>query len=184
MREIEMEHSKRVNSSDLIYQGRIFSLVKENITLQNGVTTNLDIIRHPGASAVVPILKNHRVILIRQYRHALNSFIWEIPAGTLDENEMPLQCAKRELREETGFSADDWKKLGEITPVPAYSDERIHIFMATDLAPAEQKLDRDEIINIHPVKLVDAVEMIYRGEIQDSKTISALLMARRWLKGT
>lgn len=177
-----MRHSKRVNRSDLLYRGRIFTLIKENITLENGVTTNLDIIRHPGASAVVPILHNHRVILIRQYRHAVEGFIWEIPAGTLDENETPLQCAKRELREEAGFSADVWEKLGEITPVPAYSDERIHVFLATDLAPAEQKLDRDEILNVHEVKIDDAVEMIYGGEIQDGKTISGLLMAKHWLK--
>lgn len=172
----------KVNSSDVLYQGRVFKLVKENITLQNGVTINLDIIRHPGAAAMVPLRGNNTVLLIKQYRHAIGDFIWEIPAGTLSQNETPLQCAKRELIEETGFAADVWKELGEITPVPGYSDERIHIFMATNLTPAKQKLDTDEILNVHEVKLEDAMEMVYKGEIRDGKTISALCMVTHWLQ--
>ena len=149
---------------------------------QNGITVNLDIIRHPGAAAMVPLFDNNTVLLIKQYRHAIGDFIWEIPAGTLNKNETPLQCAKRELIEETGFAADVWEELGEITPVPGYSDERIHIFMATDLAPDRQKLDKDEVLNVHKVKLDDAMNMIYRGEIQDAKTISAFYMFTHWLQ--
>jgi ADP-ribose pyrophosphatase len=174
--------SVKVNNSDVIHEGRVFKLIKENITLQNGVTINLEIIRHPGAAAIVPLFSNHTVILIKQYRHAIGDFIWEIPAGTLSQSETPLQCAKRELIEETGFSADAWKELGRITPVPGYSDELIHIFMATHLAPAKQKLDKDEILNVHKVKLDDAMKMIYKGKIQDSKTISALFIVTHWLQ--
>jgi len=95
----------------------------------------------------------------------------------LDLDETPIQCAKRELIEETGFSAKTWKNLGEITPLPGYSDERIHIFLATDLTPASQDLDIDEILHVHEIRFDDAVEMVHRGEIEDGKTISGLFMA-------
>lgn len=173
--------SAKINSSEVLYQGRVFKLVKENVTLDNGLTINLDIIRHPGAAAIVPLLNNRTVILIKQYRHAIGDFIWEIPAGTLSQKETPIQCAKRELIEETGFAAEVWKRLGTITPVPGYSDERIHIFLATDLTIAQQELDADEILNVHKVKLDDAMEMIYKGTIQDGKTISGLCMVTHWL---
>ncbi|MEA3358493.1 MAG: NUDIX hydrolase [Thermodesulfobacteriota bacterium] len=172
----------RVNKKELLYAGRVFKLMRENITLENGVTTNLDIVRHPGASAMVPIYDTNTVLLIKQYRHAVGSFIWEFPAGTLNDSEAPLECAKRELVEETGFNAETWEKLGEITPVPGYSDERIHVFLASDLRPARQNLDSDEVLSVHKIKLNDVVDMVNKGEIQDSKTISSLFMAINWLK--
>jgi len=167
----------KINRHVTLHEGRIFRLVRENVTLENGVTIDLDIIRHPGASAIVPLTENKTLLMIKQYRHAVGDFIWEIPAGTLDSNETPLECAKRELVEETGFSANTWRKLGETTPLPGYSDERIHIFFATDLAPARQNLDLDEILHVHEVRLDDALAMIHSGEIQDGKTISGLFMA-------
>jgi len=173
--------STKVNDRVTLHQGRVFNLVRENVTLANGVSVDLDIVRHPGASAVLAQPISDTVILVKQYRHALEDFIWEIPAGTLDENELPLECAKRELIEETGFSASVWQKLGEITPVPGYSDERIHIFMATDLKPAQQDLDKDEVLEAHEVALDEAMEMISKGAIQDGKTISGLFMLTRWL---
>jgi ADP-ribose pyrophosphatase len=174
--------SAKVNSKATLYEGRVFKLLRENVTLNNGVTVDLDVIHHPGASAMIPISDNDNVILIKQYRHAIGDFIWEIPAGTLDPNETPLECAKRELIEETGFSANTWQKLGEITPVPGYSNERIHMFLAADLVPAEQDLDKDEVLDVHEVSLGKAVEMIHEGAIQDSKTISGLFMVTNWLR--
>jgi ADP-ribose pyrophosphatase len=174
--------SAKVNSKATLYEGRVFKLLRENVTLNNGVTVDLDVIHHPGASAMIPISDNDNVILIKQYRHAIGDFIWEIPAGTLDLNETPLECAKRELIEETGFSANTWQKLGEITPVPGYSNERIHMFLAADLVPAEQDLDKDEMLDVHEVSLGKAVEMIHEGAIQDSKTIAGLFMTTKWLR--
>ena len=139
------------NERVTLHKGRVFTLVREKVTLENGVTVDLDIVRHPGAAAMVPLMENGTLLMIRQYRHALGGFIWEIPAGTLNPGETPLTCAKRELVEEIGYSADTWHKLGEITPVPGYSDERIHIYCAMDLSPAIQQLDRDEILNVHEV---------------------------------
>jgi len=174
--------SAKINSFVTLHQGRVFTLLKENITLGNGVTIDLDIIRHPGASAIVPISQNNTIILIKQYRHAVGDFIWEIPAGTLNSNESPLECAKRELIEEIGFSGNIWHKLGVITPLPGYSDEHIHIFLATDLVPNKQDLDEDEMLDVHEFGLADATEMIYNGSIQDGKTISGIFMTTLWLK--
>lgn len=176
--------SATINSSVNLHQGRVFNLVKENYTLDNGVTSDMDFIRHPGAAAMVPMLNNLEVVLIKQYRHAIREFIWEIPAGTLDPKESPITCARRELIEEIGYSATDWHQLGTITPLPGCSDERIHIFLALDLKPAEQNLDDDEMINVHKMNLSEAMQMILAGEISDGKTISGLFLAFNWLKNS
>ena len=174
--------SATINSHATLHEGRVFNLVKENYTLDNGVTSHMDFIQHPGAAAMVPMLNNGEVVLIKQYRHAIREFIWEIPAGTLDPDESPITCARRELIEEIGYSATDWHQLGTITPLPGCSDERIHIFMASDLKPAEQHLDDDEMINVHKMNLSEALQMILAGEISDGKTISGLFLAFNWLK--
>jgi ADP-ribose pyrophosphatase len=160
-----------------LHTGRVFTLTNEKITLPNGTTANLDIIRHPGAAAMVP-LKKGLLVMVRQYRHAVGEYIWEIPAGTLNPQESPLECAKRELVEETGYAADQWESLGAIIPVPAYSDEKIHIFLARALSPAVQNLDPDEILGVREVPFQDAFGMIERGEIKDSKTIASLFLAK------
>ncbi len=172
----------QLNNQTTLHEGRIFRLVRENVTLENGVVTELDVIRHPGAAAIIPFISQNTLLLIKQYRHAAGGFIWEIPAGTRDPGESALACAKRELIEETGFSARDWVDLGEITPLPAYSDERIHIFGATNLTPSKQHLDQDEILDVHEVLLDDALSMIRNNQIQDAKTISGLFMATLMMK--
>ena len=171
-----------INSRTTLHRGRVFNLIRENVTLENGVTTDMEFVAHPGATAIIPMLSESRVLLLKQYRHALRKYIWEIPAGTLDPQESEINCAKRELIEETGYSADQWRKLAEITPVPGYSDERIHIYLATELQPAEQNLDKDEIINVHQVEYSKALEMIKSGKIQDAKSIAGLFLAFNRLK--
>ncbi|MGD2097393.1 MAG: NUDIX hydrolase [Desulfobacterales bacterium] len=171
-----------INTSITLHEGRVFKLVKEDYTLDNGVTSEMDFIQHPGAAAMVPMLNPTDVILIKQYRHAIREFIWEIPAGTLDPEESPLNCARRELIEEIGYSAAGWQQLGTITPLPGCSDERIHIFLASDLEAAEQNLDDDEMLNVHQLKLEDALQMSVTGKIADGKTISGLFLAYNWLQ--
>lgn len=169
----------KINYRQRRHKGRVFVLDTENITLENGVTIDMDIIRHPGAAAIVPVTNDGKVLIIRQYRHAVGGYIWEIPAGTLDPGENPLTCAKRELAEEAGVAAADWEKLGEFTPVPGYSNERIHIFLAMGLSPAMQNLDPDEVLQVHEMAFSEALAMIDRWEIQDAKTLCGLLLAAR-----
>ncbi len=171
----------KINRRTPLHQGRVFRMVRENVTLDNGVSADLDYIEHPGAAAIVPIIAPGEVLLIKQYRHALKQYIWEIPAGTLNPDEPVMDCARRELIEETGYAASEWQKLGEITPVPGYSDERVHLFLASALAAARQELDADEVLAVHRMPLIQALEMITRGDIQDAKSICGLLLAQKWL---
>lgn len=172
----------RLNSSVLLHRGRVFKLFKENVTLANGVTVDLDVIHHPGAAAIVPLLDNATIVMIRQFRHAVGGEILEIPAGTLDNGEDPRCCAERELTEETGYAAGRWQRLGEIVPVPGYSSEKIHLFLAAGLRPGRQQLEQDELLRVQHVGLEDALAMIAKGEIRDGKTICGLFMAREWLR--
>ena len=165
------------NQTTLIRKGRVFDFYAENITLPNGVSLDMEIIRHPGAAAIVPVMDDGSVLLLKQYRHAVGGFIWEIPAGTLDPGEDALRCAERELIEETGYAARHFERLAEITPLPAYSDERIHLFLATGLTRAAQNLDEDELLFVHRIELHLAIRMITEGEIQDAKTIVGLQLA-------
>jgi ADP-ribose pyrophosphatase len=170
-----------VNNRRTIHRGRVFHMVRENVTLDNGATTDLDFIEHPGAAAIVALTSEENVVLVRQYRHAVGRYIWEIPAGTLAPGETAAECARRELVEEAGYQAAQWQALGEITPVPSYSDERIHLFLATGLSAAAQQLDADEVLQVHCVPLAHVDGMIARGDLQDAKSICALLLAQLWI---
>lgn len=166
-----------------IYKGRIIDLGVEEVELPNGVTIHLDIVRHPGASAIVAIDENGDVALIRQFRHAADGFIWEIPAGVLQPGEDPALCAARELREETGLDAAEITHLGTILPSPGFCTERIHLYLARRLTRVGQSLDHDEVLTVETMPLSRALDMIAAGEIQDGKSIAALHLAARRLGG-
>lgn len=166
----------KVNNRQTLFQLGEVSWVNENITLPNDVTTDVYILRHPGVGAIVPMFDDNTVLLLKQYRHALGRYIWEIPAGTRDAGETPLACAQRELTEETGYTAEQWQKVGEITPVPGYADERIYIYLAENLSAARQHLDQEEIIDVHRIAFDKALRMIADGTIQDAKSICGLNM--------
>lgn len=174
--------SLRVNTRRTIRHGRVFDITLENVTFPNGFTVDLEILRHPGASAIVPLIGVDKVVMLRQYRHAVGDYMWEIPAGTFDGKEDPLVCARRELTEETGYTAGAWERLGAITPVPGYSDERIHLFLARDLLPATQALDKDELLEVYPLPLSEVVTMIMEGRIEDAKTIAGIFFTLNKLK--
>ena len=159
----------------------MFDVYKDTITTNAGVSVDLEVVRHPGAAAIVPIQADGTILMLSQYRHAIGHRIWEIPAGTLDPDEDPEYCAKRELVEETGFSAREWVKLGEITPLPGYSNERIHLYLARQLEAATQKLDEDEILDVHQRPFDEVIEMVDNGQIMDAKSICGILFAKRWL---
>jgi ADP-ribose pyrophosphatase len=159
-----------------VYQGKIFSMAVESVAFPDGTIKDREVVRHPGAAAMVPLFDNGEVALIKQYRHAVGAFLWEIPAGTLEPHESPLACARRELAEETGFEAKDLVEVTQILPAPGYTDECIHIFLATGLTPVQQRLDDDEVLKVQPTPLDRALEMIREGKIQDAKTITGLLL--------
>jgi ADP-ribose pyrophosphatase len=154
-------------------------LVSEDVTLPNGKRTRLDIIRHPGASAVVPFLSEDEVLLIQQYRHAAGGTIWEVPAGKLDPGEDPETCAVRELEEETGYRAGSIVSLGSILTTPGFTDERIHLFEAVDLRATSQQLEGDEVIELVPMPLTAALELVWTGQMVDAKSVIALVKAAR-----
>ncbi len=170
-----------VQERRLLRKGRVFDVTLEKVSLPNGFTLEMEIVRHPGAAAIVALDPAQRVILLRQYRHAIGTSIWEIPAGTLEPGEEPLACARRELMEESGYSAEHWQYLGAVTPVPGYADEKIQLFMATGLSPCRPDLDPDEIVQVHSFALDDVVAMISGGEIQDAKSISAIFHILKYL---
>ncbi len=169
-----------VHEKTTLYRISRFRLDRETVTLDNGLTTDVHVLRHPGAAAIVPFLDEDTVVLVRQYRHALGDCIWEIPAGTLDPaDESPLACARRELLEETGYQAAAFQKLGMLAPSPGYSDEYLHLFRADNLEPDRQELEEDEMIEVRPIPWADALEMVYRNEIIDAKTVAGLMLADR-----
>jgi ADP-ribose pyrophosphatase len=160
-----------------VQRGAQFELVTEAIELPNGRTVDLDLVRHPGAAAVVPFLDENRILMIRQYRFATGGEILEIPAGKLDPGETPETCAARELLEETGYRAGRLEKLGAIWTSPGFTNEVIHLYSAFDLEVAEQQLEPDEIIELVPMTLTQALETVRRSAIFDAKSATALLLA-------
>ena len=161
-----------------LYKGRIVDLRLERVTLPNGTVVDLELMHHPGASAVAAVDEACQVVLIRQYRHAAGGYIWELPAGVLDGPEAPAACAARELREEVGLVAKELRPLGSMLTTPGFCDERIHLFLARGLRDEGHSHEPDEVIaEIRRVPLADALEMIRVGEIVDGKTIAGLHLA-------
>ena len=165
------DSSKKVRE---IYRGRVVNLNVESVTLPNGVTVEMEVIHHPGAAAVVPLGGNGSVLLIRQYRHAAGGYIYEIPAGKLDPGEDPRHCAARELEEEIGSRAAHFEPLLTFFTTPGFTDEVIHIFLATGLSPGRQHLDHDEVLEVVEMPLEVAIARIADGTIRDGKTIVGL----------
>jgi len=154
-------------------------VVTDDVTLPNGREIQLEVIRHPGASAIVPFLDEERVLMIRQFRHCANGVIWEVPAGTLDPGEDPATCAARELEEEAGQRAGRLEHLASILTTPGFTDEVIHLYAAHDLEEVGQALEDDELIELHPMRLREAVELVWSGELRDGKSALAILHAAR-----
>jgi len=172
----------RVHEIQQHYRGTLFSFVSEDVTLPNGSRTQLAMVRHPGSTAVVPLFEDGTVLMERQYRHAVGKYLLEIPAGTMEPGESPLTCARRELEEETGYTAGQFVELCRVDIVPAYSDEKIHVFLARSLKESEQKLDKDEIIEIVKYPFEEALDMCRQGKISDALTILALQSAWFYLQ--
>jgi ADP-ribose pyrophosphatase len=170
-------------SSTRLYSGRIVNLDLDAVRFPDDSIGQLEMLRHPGAAAVVPFLDppggaDPRVVLIRQFRHAADGYIWEVPAGRLDGGELPEACAARELEEETGMRARRLERLTTIYTTPGFTDERIHLFLADGLEPGAEHREADEFMELHTLRWSQVLGMIERGEIADGKTLVSLLFTQ------
>ncbi|HRP74736.1 MAG TPA: NUDIX hydrolase [Rhodocyclaceae bacterium] len=170
LEEIELE-------SDAVFQGRLLDVRRDRVRLPNGNEAVREYIRHPGAVVIVALLPDGKLLLERQYRYPLRRAFLELPAGKIDPGEDILACAKRELREETGYIADEWEYLGVMHPCIGYSDERIEIFLARALHHLGAALDDEEFLEVQTLDLDEGVRAVYDGRITDGKTIAALFLA-------
>jgi ADP-ribose pyrophosphatase len=168
--------------SEEIFDGVILHVFKDTVALPNGHPATREVIRHVGAVGVIPVTEDGKVIIERQFRYPLNRVIVEIPAGKLDSfTEDRLSAAKRELEEETGYTAEEWIPMGDYYPTPAYCDERITLYLAKGLRLGQRHLDEDEFLNFEAVPLAALVEDVMSGRITDGKTQVAVLKAARML---
>lgn len=159
-----------------VYEGRTISVFRDTVTLPNGHQSDFDQVEHPGAAAIVPFEDDDTVLLIRQFRYATGGTIWEVPAGKLD-GDAPAVCAARELEEEVGRRAGRLVALSSIWTTPGFTNERIHLFAAFDLESVPARREADEIIEVVPTPLRDALDLVYSGELDDAKSAIALVLA-------
>ncbi|MEN8173809.1 MAG: NUDIX hydrolase [Chloroflexota bacterium] len=175
-----MKH--KVISSKITYQGRAFYVSQDKVQLPDGGTTSLDIVNHSGAVTIIPVDQDGSMWFVRQYRHAAGKIMLELPAGTLDPDEDPGDCALRELQEEIDMGARKIQSLGSFFMVPGYSTEFMHIFLATDLFPSSLPEDDNEFLVVEKMPVDTAYQMARAGEIDDGKTLAALLLAEPLLR--
>lgn len=168
-------------ASRIVFEGRVFSLVVDRVELPNRLVRDQEVVRHPGAAAIVPWHANGEVTLVRQYRYAFDDWLLEVPAGTLRPAEAVADCAARELGEETGLVAASLESLGSIVTAPGFTDERIGLFLARDLSDIPPSLDDDENLRVERLPFEEAVRRAESGEIEDAKSVCALLRAARRL---
>lgn len=169
----ELDDSRRRS----VFRGRVLDVGLEEVRLPNGVECELEVVRHSGAAAVVPVTEDGEVVLVRQFRHATGGWLYEIPAGKLDGGESPLDCARRELIEETGVEASVWHELGWIWTTPGFCDERIWLYVATGLQPAKQALEADELLEVVRMPFDEAATWARGDGMPDAKSAIALLRA-------
>ena len=174
----------KIIHQETVYQGRAFTVRRDEVSFPNQYSMHLDIVQHPGAVTILPVDAVGNILFVRQYRHATGKELRELPAGTLNTDEPPETCARREIREETGFAAENMVKLGEFFLAPGYSTEYMHVYLATGLYSAPLPGDQDEFLTLEPIPIEKAYQMAIEGKLQDGKSLAALLLAREALKQT
>ncbi len=171
-----------LQKSEIIYSGRAFTIRRDKLRLPDGRENSFDIVVHIGSVIILPLDSKGQLLFVRQYRHAAGSELLELPAGTLDPGESPEACATREVREETGMAAGKLDHLGGFYLAPGYSTEYMHVYLATTLRHDPLKADDDEFLSVEKYPLKEALAMFERGEIQDAKSIAAILLARKLME--
>lgn len=176
-----MVYEEKTMKTEKIYEGKILSLRIDTVELPDKKYSKREIIEHPGAVAIIPITDEGEVVLVKQFRKAVESVLLEIPAGKLEMGEEPINCAIRELKEETGYTAKSLKYITEFYTSPGFSNEKMYLYIATGMEDGESEPECDEYIDVVRVKIEELVEMIYNGEIVDSKTIIGILVAKNFI---
>ena len=169
-------------SREIVHVGRRIRVAVDTLTTATGQTIRRDLILHPGAVVILPVLDAGHVVLIRNFRFSVGATLWEIPAGTVEPDEKLEDCAKRELAEETGYTAAKWTYRGFLYASPGVLDEKLHLFIAEDLTPGAMRPEADEQIEPVTLELNEAIRMCVDGEIKDAKTIASLLLWERGLR--
>jgi ADP-ribose pyrophosphatase len=167
----------QVEKSEIVFRGKVFNIRRDVVKAPTGRSHVVDVVDHSGAVTMMPVDDQGRILFVRQYRHATGGYILELPAGTLDPDEAPADCAIRECREEVGMTAGRLIHLGDCYLAPGYSSELNHMYLALDLTPAPLNPDEDEDIRVEPIPLADIQELVARGEVRDGKTLAGLFLA-------
>ncbi len=177
-----MIFEEKTMKSEKIYEGKILSVRIDTVELPDKKYSKREIVEHPGAVAIVPITREDEIVFVKQFRKATETVLLEIPAGKLEINEQPVECAKRELKEETGLDAEKMEYIFDYFSSPGYTNEKIHIFIATGVIPGEATPEDDEYIDVVKININEAMDMIHNGTIKDGKTIIGIFMAYERIK--
>ena len=172
---------EKIIEGKIVHEGKFLTFKSDKVLLPNGKTSTREWLKHPGAVCCIPILPDGKIGLIKQYRYTVKRQMIEIPAGKLNQNEIPERCALRELEEEIGYKADKLTFLTNIHPAIGFTDEKMWLYLAENLVKTEQSLDSDEFLSLFPTKLDEAVDMVWNGKITDVKTIIGILWAQKIL---
>lgn len=168
---------RQLIESEQIFKGVVFAIKRDRLREENGFEIVREVVRHPGGAGCLPLFADGRVALVKQYRHPAGCCLLEIPAGKIEEGETPIECAAREVEQETGFRAGRIEHLADFYSTPGFCEERLYVYLATELVPVKQNLDHDEFVEVVYLPLAEAVAMAAGNELEDSKTIIALLLA-------
>jgi ADP-ribose pyrophosphatase len=168
--------------SEIYYKGRAFTIRRDHLRTPDGHETDFDIVEHHGSVVILPIDESGNLVLVRQYRHAAEQDLLELPAGTLEPGEDPLHCARREIREETGFAAEQFQKVGKFYLAPGYSTELMFVYIATDLHPAPLPPDEDEFLKVETFSVSKVFDLAAEGKIPDAKSLAAFFLALPFLE--
>lgn len=172
-----MDLTEKTIETNKIFTGRIIKVRVDTVVLPDGSQSTREVVEHAGAVAVVALDKDNNIILVRQYRKPVEGVLLEIPAGTMEKDEDPLLCAQRELKEETGFTAEHWEKILSYYSAPGFTDEHLHLYLASGLTGGETEMDEDEFVETVRLPLQEAYRMIYTGNIADGKSIIGIQYA-------